>query len=118
MFLTSVAIGRAYATMEGRLNPADNLCPPPGFDSVIGEVREEGGAAYCSAFLAGRGGLGEWESGRLVRDLRWAGLMDAWVCLSARLVGEASGLCGVGGVSGRSGERFVVPLLAYMLVLI
>lgn len=41
MFLTSVAIGRAFTTMQGKLKPEDNLCPPPGFDSVIGEVREE-----------------------------------------------------------------------------
>eukprot|EP00903_Cladosiphon_okamuranus_P013691 g12749.t1 len=37
MFLTSVAIGRAFTTTQGRLEPTDNLCPPPGFDSVVGE---------------------------------------------------------------------------------
>ncbi|CAN0059865.1 unnamed protein product [Pylaiella littoralis] len=37
MFLASVAIGRAFKTYEGQLDRNANLCPPPGFDSVIGE---------------------------------------------------------------------------------
>lgn len=39
MFLASVAVGRAFKTQLGRLDPNANLCPPPGFDSVMGEVR-------------------------------------------------------------------------------
>lgn len=41
MFLANVAVGRAFKTFEGKLDPNANLCPPPGFDSVIGEVSEK-----------------------------------------------------------------------------
>ena len=54
MFLTSVAVGRPFTTMQGRLEPSDNLCPPPGFDSVIGEVTEQTGAIVR---VKRRGGL-------------------------------------------------------------
>lgn len=36
MFVCNVTVGRSYNTHEGFL--PDNLCPPPGCDSVIGEV--------------------------------------------------------------------------------
>lgn len=41
MFLANVAVGKAFTTFAGKLDPNANLCPPPGFDSVIGEVREK-----------------------------------------------------------------------------
>lgn len=37
MFMASVTVGRAYCTDEGEL--PNHLCPPPGYDSVVGEVR-------------------------------------------------------------------------------
>lgn len=37
MFTASVVVGRPYVTQEGRL-PYD-MCPPQGYDAVIGEVR-------------------------------------------------------------------------------
>lgn len=36
MFLCNVVVGRAYVTQEGFLRPTE--CPPPGYDSVIGET--------------------------------------------------------------------------------
>eukprot|EP00752_Nemacystus_decipiens_P006890 g6189.t1 len=39
MFVCNVAVGRSYNTYEGYLPP--HLCPPSGFDSVIGEVGQE-----------------------------------------------------------------------------
>lgn len=36
MFVCDIAVGRSYNTYEGSL--PTHLCPPPGFDSVIGEV--------------------------------------------------------------------------------
>ncbi len=36
MFICNVAVGKAYSTTEGFLPP--NMCPPRGFDSVVGEV--------------------------------------------------------------------------------
>lgn len=38
MFLSSVTVGRAFITHQGKLPP--DQCPPPGFDSVVGEVRK------------------------------------------------------------------------------
>lgn len=35
--MANVAVGRAYTTQEGEL--PSNMCPPEGFDSVIGQVR-------------------------------------------------------------------------------
>lgn len=40
MFTASVAVGKPYKTHETFLDPAQNQCPPPGYDSVIGEVSE------------------------------------------------------------------------------
>lgn len=40
MFMANVAVGKAFKTYEGRLEPDNNESPPPGFDSVVGEVRE------------------------------------------------------------------------------
>lgn len=37
MFVADVAAGKAYLTQERRLS--DDMCPPPGYDSVVGEVR-------------------------------------------------------------------------------
>lgn len=36
MFIVSVAVGRPFVTQEGFLPP--ELCPPDGYDSVVGEV--------------------------------------------------------------------------------
>lgn len=38
MFMASVAIGKPFRTFESRLEPERNECPPPGYDSVVGEV--------------------------------------------------------------------------------
>lgn len=35
--MANVAVGRPYITQEGELS--SNMCPPDGFDSVIGQVR-------------------------------------------------------------------------------
>ena len=37
MFAATAVVGLAYLTKEGFL--PDNMCPPPGFDAVVGEVR-------------------------------------------------------------------------------
>lgn len=36
MFVASVAVGKAFLTFEGKLPP--ELCPPDGYDSVVGQV--------------------------------------------------------------------------------
>jgi len=36
MFICNVAVGRAYCTTEGSL--PRTMCPPQGYDSVVGEV--------------------------------------------------------------------------------
>lgn len=35
--MANIAVGRPYTTQEGEL--PSTMCPPDGFDSVIGEVR-------------------------------------------------------------------------------
>lgn len=38
MFMASVAVGKAFKTTEGILDSSQ--CPPPGYDSVVGEVSD------------------------------------------------------------------------------
>lgn len=38
MFAATVAVGRAYQTNAGEL--PENMCPPHGFDAVVGEVNQ------------------------------------------------------------------------------
>lgn len=56
MFICNVAVGRAYCTTELQIPPEQ--CPPPGYDSVVGEVslfcREErldGALLFRALFL-------------------------------------------------------------------
>ena len=46
MFMADVAVGKAFKTYESLLDPANNECPPPGYDAVMGEVREDELCSY------------------------------------------------------------------------
>lgn len=39
MFTASVVVGRPYKTTEGFL--PEDMCPPPGYNAVIGEVKKK-----------------------------------------------------------------------------
>ena len=59
MFAATVVVGLAYLIKEGSL--PDNMCPPPGFDAVVGEVRHRTCVSRFG-FSTGVDGLGWFES--------------------------------------------------------
>lgn len=59
MFTATIAVGKAYTTTQGFL--PHNMCPPPGYDSVVGEVsgqRKKMPREGEFSFVVGGGGEG------------------------------------------------------------